>query len=659
MLALVGMVMAQANLKGTENASLATGLGPKSTAALNDNGIAAVPSGDDQLADLYQSIAKAGAPMFITSDCVLHSFHVLFDYALRDAETRYFYGDLKDLAEALVGFETGALKDAKTAEASDALTGNIAYLSVAAALLDTAFAIPKPVDSLVAAELKLIDAHAGEAVSPVMGFKEDYSQYVPRGHYTRTELLSRYFKAMMWFGRIGFALKPGNTDQDVQQGRELTYRALLLCDALRQTRVAGDSALKVWAAIYDPTVLLVGRSDDLNAGDYLKLADEVLGDRSQLYAGLDAQQLDRFIARAMALPGPRIVSQVVPDTSNPGQVTKGFRFMGQRFIPDSYMFQELVYTKVGTQQNPRTMPKGLDVMAVLGSDRARTVLDNVYHENRFLNYQAQLDKLTAEFSRLTLDEWNQNVYFGWLYALKLQNEPVAKSLHLPRLCFQTAYADKCLVATCGSWTQLRHDTILYAKQSYTMLATSILPVKRPETRIVFVEPKPAVYLQVETLAGRMLDGLAAHEVLSDDIKSRLNHLKTLCAYLQSIAQKEINGIKPGSDEINYVWQVGGIMDDFGAFPGSEAYRNDEDKSMATVADVHTDPNTGTVLEEAVGRPLELYIIANFDGKSYVMKGGMFSYYEFTKPMADRMTDAQWQQMPPPPMPEWTQSFVTQ
>jgi hypothetical protein len=369
--------------------------------------------------------------------------------------------------------------------------------------------------------------------------------------------------------------------------------------------------------------------------------------------------MDQFIARAMALPAPKIVSQVVADTSNPEQTTIGFRFMGQRFIPDSYMFQELVYTKVGTRQNPRTMPKGLDVMAVLGSDRARMLLKNVYHEDHFLNYKAQLDRLTSEFGRLTPDEWNQNVYFGWVYALKLQNEPVAKSLHLPKLCFQTAYADKCLVSTCGSWAQLRHDTILYAKQSYTMLATAILPVKRPETRIVYVEPKPAVYAQVETLAARMLDGLAAHKVLSDDIKYRLGRLETLAAHLQSIAQKEIDGVKPGSDEINYVWPVGDIMADFGAFPGAQAYRNDEDKSMATVADVHTDPNTGMVLEEAVGHPLELYVLASFGGKSYVMKGGMFSYYEFTKPLAERMTDAQWQQMPPPPMPEWTQSFVTQ
>jgi len=37
-----------------------------------------------------------------------------------------------------------------------------------------------------------------------------------------------------------------------------------------------------------------------------------------------------------------INSTWVWDTDDPEEVTKGFRFMGQRFIPDSYMLQQLV-----------------------------------------------------------------------------------------------------------------------------------------------------------------------------------------------------------------------------------------------------------------------------------------------------------------------------
>ena len=64
---------------------------------------------------------------------------------------------------------------------------------------------------MVDKELALIEAHQGYADSPLFGYKEDYSQYVPRGHYTRNDQFKTYFKAMMWYGRIGFRLQPGTT----------------------------------------------------------------------------------------------------------------------------------------------------------------------------------------------------------------------------------------------------------------------------------------------------------------------------------------------------------------------------------------------------------------------------------------------------------------
>ncbi len=83
--------------------------------------------------------------------------------------------------------------------------------------------------------------------------------------------------------------------------------------------------------------------------------------------------------------------------------------------------------------------------------------------------------------------------------------------------------------------------------------------------------------------------------------------------------------------------------------------------MALVADVHTDPNLDSrrVLEVAVGNPCKLYAVIPFYGKRYLAVGACFSYYEFTKPMSERMTDTEWQEMnPKPDMPVWTRSFIT-
>ncbi|MEO0108565.1 MAG: DUF3160 domain-containing protein, partial [candidate division WOR-3 bacterium] len=247
-------------------------------AKLDATGLVARPTSYDQLSELYASIRKSGQPMFITTDCVFHSFHLLFDYALRDAETRFFYDQAQELTKALLGYEQDALKLAQDPDLREALTRNIAYLAVAASVLDSSFTPPLAVEPLVRQELALIDAHAAEVVSPVMGVKEDYSQYLPRGHYTRSDRLKRYFRAMMWYGRMPFLLKPGKDARSIELGRALTRRALLLCDALQNAQVGTDPALNLCRPLYDPTLCLVVRSDDLTLPHSLKLAQHLVGD---------------------------------------------------------------------------------------------------------------------------------------------------------------------------------------------------------------------------------------------------------------------------------------------------------------------------------------------------------------------------------------------
>ncbi|MGL1562999.1 DUF3160 domain-containing protein, partial [Vibrio parahaemolyticus] len=50
----------------------------------------------------------------------------------------------------------------------------------------------------------------------------------------------------------------------------------------------------------------------------------------------------------------------------------------------------------------------------------------------------------------------------------------------------------------ASWAQLRHDTILYAKQSYTMTKERSA-VNRPRPVQGYVEPVPEFYARLLTL----------------------------------------------------------------------------------------------------------------------------------------------------------------
>ena len=83
-----------------------------------------------------------------------------------------------------------------------------------------------------------------------------------------------------------------------------------------------------------------------------------------------------------------------------------------------------------------------------------------------------------------------------------------------------------------------------------------------------------------------------------------------------------------------------------------------------VADVYTCPYpyVQVVLEEAVGHPMIIYVAVEIEGKVILTRGGIFSYYEFTQPLDERLTDEAWQEMlesgSAPSMLLWVGVFVS-
>jgi len=655
------------NLGQVANPDLLTGLSDEQRALLEENGFVVVPSRAAQIYEVYKSAKERGIPIFVTTDALLHTYHVLYDYTLRAAEINHFVNDLKGLNAAMIEVAEEQYS-ASPGEVGEAARRNLAYFSVASVLLDPSTPIAADVADDVNAELDLIKAHQGFAESPIFGYKEDYSQYVPRGHYTRNETFERYFKAMMWYGRMMFRLKPGPSPEAIEAGRMETRQAILIVAALQDAQVGGESALAVWERVYEPTVFFVGQTDDLNVYDYAQVIREVYGDQLTLADLEDEAKLDQFIQQAMTLRPPKIVSSYVTDQEKPEEVTKGFRFMGQRFIPDSYMFQQLVYDKVGTQDDPRVFPKGLDVAAVLDSARAYEILLEVYNEGRYANYQEQMEKLREEFGQLPPQQWVENLYWSWLYALRPLLE--IRGEGYPAFMQNQGWVDKDINTFLGSWTELRHDTILYAKQSYTMKATGIMP--QPEAVKGYVEPQPEVYARLAALAKQMRTGLEGRGLLDAEYVDKLERLESLLLSLKTMAEKElappsfppkVGGDEGGAlseEEYELIRNIGGILEGITTFSAQvkEEITSEADERMAVVADVHTDVNTGQVLEEAVGDAFTIYVIAPVEGQLVAAQGGVFSYYEFTHPMDDRLTDEAWQALEPKPdLPVWTGSFI--
>ncbi len=233
---------------------------------LEQYGFVIVDEGYEDIYELYNEDLEL--PKFITTDLCLHAYHVLYDLSLRVLEGERFFYDFEIMLQALRDDQIVLNGTVSDPIVHDALNKNIAYLSVMLYLLNsTTNPIPVEIEPLASAELALIDA--GErAPSAIFGYDEDYTQYTVRGHYTRSEILSNYFKAMMYAGRIGFLLQGPMGEPEI--GIELTRMAILLISSFNTTTYS-ETVWDFWDRVYEPTVFYVGASDDLTAAEYYQI----------------------------------------------------------------------------------------------------------------------------------------------------------------------------------------------------------------------------------------------------------------------------------------------------------------------------------------------------------------------------------------------------
>jgi len=606
-----------------------------------------------QLYDIYNSCTWGiGTPLFVTSDAVLHIYHVLFDHFLSQIEMQKFVTTVNDLTETLIQHTESQMNQVNSSLAKEAVKCNLAYLYVAKKLLNgDNVAVPDSVKNLVDSESSLISAHNGFHYSPIFGefSKLDYSQFQPRGHYTKNDTLKAYFKTMMWYGWTIFTMEP----QLFDEAKQHTLQALMLAQMIYTLDFNSRPLEEMWDYIYEPTVFFVGKTDDPNIRDYRIIGDQIYGnDFLTLSPDSLANEalLNLFMTEAQKLPEPKI-----PNWIYGTYITyKGFRFMGQRFIPDSYMFAHLIYPYVGTAAHQRWMPKGLDIMAILGSDRAFAILDSLYKETSYQNYTEKIKEFNSEFTNEPSQTWAQNLYWNWLYCLMpLLYE---KGAGYPFFMQTLAWVDKELLAALASWAELRHDTILYAKQSMTPCGIA------PGAPRSYVEPNPHLYARLASLVKFTRDGLQSRDLLLPEFKEKLDLFEELLLFLKRIAIKELENIPLTTDEYENIFCFGKVMQALVSVVKDpyDPWKFDAD-DMAIVADVHTDSNTDMCLEEGVGYPLEIFVIVNENGNIRMTRGAIFSYYEFPQPIADRLTDEIWRKMlvsdKPPRMPEWVSNFM--
>src|SRR5262249_47795093 len=111
-----------------------------------------------------------------------------------------------------------------------------------------------------------------------------------------------------------------------------------------------------------------------------------------------------------------------------------------------------------------------------------------------LNYQHNLAAVRNVIDAQKPEAWDDNLYTGWLAGLRELSRPTADAKY-PEAMRTAAWAMKSLNTQLASWAKLRHDTVLYAKQSYTATPACEYPFG-------YVEPVPHFWARLEKMVGR-------------------------------------------------------------------------------------------------------------------------------------------------------------
>jgi hypothetical protein len=594
----------------------------------------------------YEGAAANYGTVYVATDAAYNLWHLAFAKVLRDTEEQRLEPALAELLAGLVAAARAQQAAIGSGPFAEAATRVVAYYEAAATLLGLDVG---SIDPRAAEAVTLATDASKLTTSPITGYREcraprsfvgcvDYTQFLPRGHYTRSETLGRYFRAMSMLGQEAFYVD----DVDSLRIGILAARPV----------VSDPNLLALWKEVYEPTAFLVGVADDYTPDELEQAAQGV---SSGGLADLSAFATDAAVLQV----GDRLLADrpVGIDPEN-----ASVRVVGARLVLDSFILDQLAWPNVGTEMDRRVYVSPLDLASTWGSPLAQE-LQRESGQHEFLHYETQLAAMREVVAGRTTEQWAGTVYDAWLYALEPQFAP--KGAAFPDYMRSPAWAAKSLQTGLGSYTELKHDTILYSKQGTAGEGEG--PPPPPYEPHHWVEPDPVAFGRIAAVAALTRDGLAARGLLDERSATLLDEVVEVARWVQGIAADELAGtvtsaadndrLRDFGRELEVLWFEASDIDlSSGVSPVPS-----HDDAASLVADIFR--SSFEFLELGVGAIDTIWVIVP-DGRGgfQLASGGVYSYYEFWRPAAAlRLTDEEWRSLladgRQPPRPAWQSAFL--
>ena len=356
-----------------------------------------------------------------------------------------------------------------------------------------------------------------------------------------------------------------------------------LSHALDLVRLVDAPALAELQKVVSLRTLVAGPADDPGVE-----AMRALGELPDPSVGLDAAALDAIAAKLKSLPAAKVPSLPVTDA-------RVFRLLGQSATADSGAL-------------------------------------NLLHPSAL-----QL------FSAMDKPEWNSGAGLtgDWLEVLRTVVHPPVQQ---PPFEQSDAWRKHTQVSAAGSWAELRHDTILYAKQPMVMKEGGHQEELPPQSVGGYVDPRPDVYRRLGELSAK----LSAATGVKEDA------LQDFIAFLISTSELELSG-KPFPKAVDERLRT--VGSELEALSRTKGDRQPPEPVIADIATVR-DPETKTdeIFHIAVGAVDEVWAVVPRAGAQVLMRGGAFSFYEFG--YGSRLNDSEWLELlPRQTRPDWAKPIV--
>jgi hypothetical protein len=451
--------------------------------------------------------------------------------------------------------------------------------------------------------VRILQASAVQT-SSITGRDFDYSELKPRGHYAATPEAQRYFRAFRFLTRI----------QDPAWSTE----------PLRQLPASARAAALRWVAAYQDLIAPSRR--------------------------------------------PMVWQEPAPSAGLPVLFPLSWGFDNQALFATTYHAGLPAAERIEGPSGPRLSPSALDVAAALSSRFARELL--APEIAKYPPLGAALDRL-AQRDRPSAAS---NLYQQWIDGLAVQ---WADSVASPNGALDGGlWHAKRLQTGLASWATLRHATVLVNERVSAECGEGAFEfiIMRPPRG--YVEPDPQTFARIADLfaaavklvdspnsglAGALPTGDQAQEALQQGLVRRLKETEAKARLFEAMGLKETRGEPLTAAEYEEILYFGRVAEHHFLIYKSLANKDlalsnpDPMPKVAEIADVNGGPPYRTV---AVGRPIEWDQTVPFFGRREMVKGAVYSFYEF---LSDKLLDdAGWLKMLPAQRhPEWVAPFMSE